>query len=356
MSGSRRVAILAAVVGAAGATVACEALVGITDRQVAPPDGGTDGQTSGSSSGGGTETGAEGAADSTAPESGVGDDGQTGSGQDAEAGMDAVADGDAGVGVGVDTGTGADSGPGADADAGSDARPSLDASDAGDGSDGAVMDPDLPCGMQAPGYRFCDDFDTSSTPGQKWDTANTLADGGVIQFDTAHFVSSPQSVQVVAPAVTTGTGGVQLIKTIYGLAAGVRLAFDFRIDSASYTSFPMTCVGQIYVRQGAAAQSQINLVVGPGNTSQLQASVPDAGGQRITASAPAIGTWVRAVISYQSDGTLSLLENGQLIGSVNIGAGPAATVLLISATPFIVASTGTETVTVEEDNILVTAQ
>jgi hypothetical protein len=64
---------------------------------------------------------------------------------------------------------------------------------------------------------------------------------------------------------------------------------------------------------------------------------------------------VRAVISYQADGTLSLIENGQLVGSVTIPSGPAATVLVISGTPFIVAS-GTETVTLEDDNVVVSAQ
>ena len=218
-----------------------------------------------------------------------------------------------------------------------------------------MTDPDLPCSQQG-SVLFCDDFDNSSTPSSNWDTLYTLADSGVATLDTTDVrVAAADRRRSWPRPSLEGTGGMQLIKSFSSVSGGVRVALDFRIDSDAYASFPQTCVAQLYVRQKAADQAQIDLVVGPAATSGLQASVPDGGSMQITASAPALGTWVRAVISYQTDGTLSLYENNRFVGAVNVGGGPAGTVLLIAGAAYIVAS-GTETVTMETDNVVVKAQ
>ncbi|MGH7438325.1 MAG: hypothetical protein ACRENE_21795, partial [Polyangiaceae bacterium] len=185
MSGTMRAAILGAIAASAGATAACEALVGITDRQVAEAGASSDGEVSDGTAGGPMETGPESASDSMA----------------AEGAADETGGNEAGPGTGADADAGSSTdGSSSDADAGPAAEGSV--TDAGDGGDGAVLDPDLPCSMQGTTL-FCDDFDTSSMPGSKWDQAKPIvADSGVVRFDTTDFVSPPQSAQVVAPPIT----------------------------------------------------------------------------------------------------------------------------------------------------------
>ncbi len=254
----------------------------------------------------------------------------------------AVGTPDASTGDAADARTGGDSGI---SDAG-----------AGDASDAASPDPDLPCNQQGL-YAFCDDWDFSSTPQQNWDgVPYVLADSGVALLDTTTYVSAPKALQVVVSPVTGTTAGVQLVKTLSAFPAGLRLAFDVRIDSPTYTSFPQVGVAQMYIRQGPS-QVQVNFVVGPGSAAHLEAHLPEGGaGLVVTATTPALGTWVRKVVSYTSvDGMLALWENGQLPGAVSIGAGPAGAILFLVGGVY-VNPTGTETVTLEMDNVVVKAQ
>jgi hypothetical protein len=336
MRGPRRAWILAA---SALLTIACEALVGITDRQQAV----------------GNDAGPEaGAGDVTAPgdapvEATVTDD-ATGSTDTASPpdGPDTTPPPDAGATS--DTGS-ADA-----ADASSRADASVDAADASDaGADTGAADPDLPCNMQ-PSSLFCADFDSvTSGLAYGWGYSYSSTDAGVAQFDTTDYVSGPASAQFVLAPITGTTSEVQLGTTIGPLSAGVRVAFDIRLDVSTYSSLPQTAVAQVYLRKQAADVAQVNLVVGGGDTSQLQAYVGDAGDNALNVAPPPLGTWVRAVISYTANGTLSLIEGGQLLGTTNIGADPAGTVTLIFGFPYM-NSNGTETVKLELDNLVVTGQ
>jgi hypothetical protein len=346
MRGARRAAILALVAGASAALGACEALVGITDRNaVAPGDsgagpaetGGGDTAMGGPDVGPASDTGStpsEGSTDSPPP---VGDGGDSGSD-----GADATA---------------SDADTGVTADATGDARDAMsatDARDAGDGGDGAVADPDVPCSQQV-GVAFCDDFDTSAVVSDGWDFTNILADSGTDQLDTVTWVSAPKSALFVVSPVPGGVGGVQIGKTLSPFPGGVRLALDVRVENASYANFPQTAIAQLYVHQGTSAQTQINVNLGPGNTSTLQAYPPDAGAMTLSPAPPAPMTWTRVVLSYKADGTLSLIENGVTLGSLSIGAGAAGTALVITGAVYVNPS-GTATPTFEIDNVVVKAQ
>jgi hypothetical protein len=340
MRGPRAAAILGVLATVSGA---CEVLVGITDRQAATfIDSGADA----------TGTGEAGPGD--APVAAT----------DAPVGVDATAD----AAVGPESSASADGGQDADAatsppiDA-SDAARSTDATDGGtgalpdaaDAADAAWLDPDLPCSMQ-PAYSFCCDFDNSGAVGDGWGFTYQVADGGSAQLDTVTWVSSPKSAQVVATPLSGRVAGFQIGTTISPFPAGVRLAFDVRIDVPTYTSFPEVGIAQLYLHQGTSAQTQINFVVGGGSQAKLQAYVPEAGAAlNVAVTPPALGAWERVVVSYTVDGTLALLVNGQPIGSVDVGGGAAQTVQLIVGAVY-VNDTGSETVTLELDNIVVRAQ
>jgi hypothetical protein len=342
MKGVRRGAVVATM---AALSAACEALIGITDREVAPDAG--------------TAVSFDASADTPAvtPDTGPGDDGAD-SGTD-----DTGSEGNEGDGAGGADGDGGTSAPPTDAGGGGDA---LDAQagydhyegssgyDAADGYDGAVADPDVPCGMQPPNL-FCDDFDSVGTVGQGWMYSYVGGDAGVLQLDTATYVSAPVSAQVVMTPQSGIVTEAQLGTTLGPVAGGVRVAFDVRIDVPTYSNFPQVCVVQVYLRKDSVPQ-QLNFVVGSGGTSQLQAYLPDAGASlNLTLPVPTLGSWMRVVISFTVDGLVSVIENGVPIGSENIGAGNAGLVQLIAGAAYI-NPFGTETVTLEMDNIVVRAQ
>ncbi len=346
MRGPRAAAILGVLATVSGA---CEVLVGITDRQAAT------GADSGADATGAGETGPGDALVATTDAPVAVD---TGAG-DTAVGPEASASGDGGPDGTVDADGASTSTPG---DAG-DATPSTDATDgstgalpdAADAGDAAWLDPDVPCAMQ-PTYSFCCDFDNSGSVGDGWGYTYPVADGGSAQLDTVTWVSSPKSAQVVATPLSGRVAGFQIGTTISPFPAGVRLAFDVRIDVPMYANFPEVGVAQLNLHSGTAAQTQINFVVGGGSQAKLQAYVPEAGAAlNVAATPPALGVWERVVVSYTVDGTLSLLVNGQPIGSVDVGGGAAQTVQLIVGAVY-VNDTGSETATLELDNIVVRPQ
>ena len=160
-----------------------------------------------------------------------------------------------------------------------------EASEAGAGPDasdgGAPTDPDVPCSQQ-PTFVFCEDFDSLSTVGmltQDWNYVYASNDGGLVQFDTTHFVSSPRSVQVVAPPVAGSVIEVQLGKTIGTLYNTVRVAFDFRLDVPTYANLPQIGIAQLLLARPTPASSlQINFNLGAGSSCQLNAyGIADGG-------------------------------------------------------------------------------
>jgi hypothetical protein len=328
MRGTRRAAILVLLAGASGA---CEVLVGITDRQVAPHnDGGDDA----------TAAGDEETADAQRLEQDTGP-------------ADVLQD-ELGAGAETATETSAPADAGADSDGGA----PTNANDAADAYalDAFDPDPDLPCSGQGT-FVFCDDFDTSSTPGQNWDYTYIQGDGGILQLDTVNYVSAPESAQVIVPVISGTVTEAQLGKTMpSSLPAGVRLALDFRLDLPSYTTLPQVAVAQLYIRTGTSAQTSINFYLGPGLNAAVQAYLPDAGApMTLTVGTPAVRTWTRVALSYTTDGTLGFYQKGQLIGTMMVGAGAASLVRVITGAPFLNAL-GTGPVTMEIDNVVVKAQ
>jgi hypothetical protein len=352
MRGVRRAAIIAAV---AAVSAACEALVGITDREVTAPgnEGGAEATTGDAPEGIPGETGSDATAvaEGGLEASGNPPDDQTSGGSDGSA--DGVAEGWAPVDAN-------DGGPAVpDASDASDANVHLDAGGASDAADAAAdggRDPDVPCSMQGT-FIFCEDFDTETTVGQDWTFFGAAGDGGTGQFDTNVYRSPPRSLQVASPPVSGAVSYVQVGKVVGPLATGVRLAFDVRPDFASYSTLPQIAVAQLILRQGTGGQVQLNYVFGAGGTAQLQAYVPaDAGTTGyVNTTAPTLQTWQRVAIGVDSAGTVSLYLDGSLIGSTNIPSGPVNTVYLIAGAVYVNA-TGTEIPVFELDNIVLSAE
>ncbi len=335
----RRLAIVATL---AAGLASCEALVGISEKELAPPD-------TGSGDGDGRASGEAGGDDSSTPTDGtVGGD---------QATADApVGNGDASDGGNVATDTGARGDTGAANDAGSDATRPLDsATDApastGEGGDGAPpMDPDVPCSQQ-PTFLYCNDFDSVSSVGDTWDyTYNNNAEGGaILQLCSTTYVSPPHSAQMITPPAVSDD--IQLGKDVGTLYSGCRLAFDVRVDVSTLAGIPQILVAQLYLTR-AINPLQLNLVIGPGAGAALQVNgVGDAGPLYVNASTPAPMTWVRFVVAYDSTAGVSLFANGELQGTMAVGLGEPGDTKIIMGDPF-VGTGGTQTVTTEEDNIV----
>lgn len=323
----------------AASVASCEALVGISEKELAPPPPGNDASGDVASDDGGSS--AEGSADEI-PSDGAKD------GSSGDATEDSGGDG-AGI---ADAGTDGDAGGVAPADGGGD---SGDAARAGDGGDAAMpMDPDVPCAMQ-PQFLYCNDFDSVTTIGQTWDYAyNSYADAGAqLRLFTGEFVSPPQSVQTFAPPEGF-VGNLQLSKDVGVLSTSCRVAFDVRMDVTSFVGTPQVAIVQMYIKR-AIGQLQVNVVVNPGGGRQLQVyGVNDSGApMNVALLAAPLMTWERVVVAYDSTGSVSALINGKLQGSVAAGAGAPGDTAVIMGNAF-VSSGGTQPVTMEEDNIVVT--
>jgi hypothetical protein len=332
----RRLAIVATL---AAGLASCEALVGISDKELASPD-------TGSADGDGRAGGEAGGDDSPTPTDGtVGGDHTT---TDAPVGNSG--DASDGGNVATDTGTTGDTGGPNDG-----ARPVDSATDApastGDGGDGAPpMDPDVPCSQQ-PTFIYCNDFDSVSTVGDTWDyTYNNNAEGGaILQLCSTTYVSPPHSVQMITPPAVSDD--IQLGKDVGTLYSGCRLAFDVRVDVSTLTGIPQIIVAQLYLER-AINPLQVNLAVGPGDQAALQVmGASDAGPTYVNISAPTPMTWVRLAIAYDLTAGVSVYENGQLQGTLAVGSGEPGDTKIIMGDSF-VGTGGSQTVTTEEDNIV----
>lgn len=344
MRGARR--RLATVALLAAGVASCEALVGIKDRELAPEDGATGGP---GADGAFTEVGAS-DGDDISPD-GTGGDGTTG-----------VADGGVGAdGSGGQAESGANDAGGSRSDAGDAGTVDAPVGDGGgvvvDASDGALpMDPDVPCAQQ-PSFLYCNDFDSVSSAGQTWDFdyLSNPDSGAVLQIDSTTFVSSPHSVQIIAPTVS-GISEIQLGKDVGILSSNCRLAFDVRLDVSTLTGVPQVGLAQMYIER-ATNPLQVNYVVGPGATSTVQVTgLTDGGGPiNMPLSAPTPMTWARVVMAYDSVTGITVYRNGQMVGSLAVGAGAPGDTKIIMGNAFINMG-GTQTVTTEEDNIVLSGR
>jgi len=340
----RRLAIVATLAaGAAGAAgiASCEAIVGIKDRELAPDDVGN-----------GTD------ADKMSTEVGTGDE------PNADSTQGTPEDGMAGVGD-RDMGGGADSNDAQEASGGHEAS--------GGGTDGGVMDapigdgggmvdvglpmdPDVPCSQQ-PSFLYCNDFDSVTSAAQTWDFAylSNPDSGALLQIDSTDYVSPPHSVQVIAPTVN-GISEVQLGKDVGILSSNCRLAFDVRVDVSTLTGLPQVGLAQMYIER-ATNPLQVNYVVGPGSTSTVQVygSTDAAGPINLSLSVPTPMAWARVVLAYDSVNGITVFRNGQQVGSLAVGPGAPGDTKIIMGNSFINTG-GTETVTTEEDNIVLSGR
>jgi len=354
MRGVRRLAILGTL--AAGAA-SCEALVGIGDRELAPADA-----SSGDGNGGRANEEAAGGDASSDGEPLTASDSTTGgdaTARDADHDHQAASLVD-GADESSDTSTPTDSGEVGDAPSAADGATDVAAEgpseasgpEAGDGGDGgAPLDPDVPCAQQ-PLNLYCNDFD-SVNPLSTWSwTYNSNPDGGsILQLDTTAYVSPPRSVQVVAPPVTSQ---IQLARDVGTLYTSFRLAFDLRVDMSTLANIPQIGVAQVLVAR-TTGTLQVNYVIGPGAAAALQVFGATDGGPALNVgvATPTPMTWARIAIAYDSTAGISVYRNGQLEGTLSVGPGAPGDTTIIMGDAFVNAS-GTQTVTTEEDNIVIT--
>jgi hypothetical protein len=341
----RRLAIVASLAaGAASAAaaagiVSCQAIVGIKDRELASADvgNGTDADKVSAEVG----TGDEANGDATP---GTSDDGMTGVG-DVKGGGDSNEVQEAGGGH--DGGSGETDGGPSDAPVG-DGGGMVDA--------GLPMDPDVPCSQQ-PSFLYCNDFDSVTSAAQTWDFAylSNPDSGALLQIDSTNYVSPPHSVQVVAPTVN-GISEVQLGKDVGILSSNCRLAFDVRVDVSTLTGIPQVGLAQMYIER-ATNPLQVNYVVGPGSSSTVQVygSTDAAGPINLSLAVPTPMAWARVVLSYDSVNGITVFRNGQQVGSLAVGPGAPGDTKIIMGNSFINTG-GTETVTTEEDNIVLSGR
>jgi hypothetical protein len=325
----------------AGAAAACEALVGITDRQLGAQ--GSDASEGSAATGG----------DVSSPATDA-----TGEGP---SGLDALADGDdASISTSSSSGGGqpdGDAGVSTDtlapdaADVSTSDAPLRDAG--ADAPDAAPLDPDLPCSMQ-PAFVFCEDWDSVATVGQNWSYVYPTPDGGgVAQIQSTYVRSSPHALQIIQPPSSTAIVETQLGKQNLGpLSTSVRVAFDLRPDFATYTNLPQAGIVQVYLSRPTGGNVQINFNLGQGAYANLGAFVADGGSPSITATLPALATWTRIAIAYDSSGSLSLYQDGTLMGTQSCGAGAPGSVNLIVGAVY-VNPNGTQTLKLEMDNVVV---
>ncbi len=180
-------------------------------------------------------------------------------------------------------------------------------------ADAAGLDPDVPCAMQPGLVLFCDDFDsdTDASYGAEFTYQNG---SGAQGLDMATFVSAPNSA-VFTANVDAGAPRVQGSLHLL-LASGVRVAFDVRLDAPSYGSVPNLLLAEVAIAGGHPVQ----LSVGPGAIAALKST---AGSVSVTPLP--LATWMRVVVEARSDGTVSLLENAAPAGATTLAVGDGGT-------------------------------
>lgn len=255
---------------------------------------------------------------------------------------------DAGIDSGVDA-TPPEDAPRVD-DA--DAQTPVDAQDSAPPIDSGLGEPSAPCNQQGV-FQYCNDFDTSSTPGDNWDFA-LPANGGSLALDTTDFASPPKSVQTIAPA--TANAQAQLGKNAGAtLSSWFHVAFDLRIDMATLDNVPQVGIAQI--NTSVTPSRSYNFILGPGNGAHVE--VYEGTSTSPTASfavqVPPLKTWTRVVMSVDATKGFVIYENGNQVGSDARFTGTPGGAQIIVGTVF-VNLPGTNALKVELDNVLLRGQ
>jgi hypothetical protein len=80
--------------------------------------------------------------------------------------------------------------------------------------------------------------------------------------------------------------------------------------------------------------------------------ITDGGSPNVTANVLALATWTRIALAYDSGGSLTLYQDGLLVGTLPVGASAPGQVHLIVGAAY-VNTNGTRTLTTEMDNVVV---
>ncbi|HEY8090176.1 MAG TPA: hypothetical protein VIF09_20085 [Polyangiaceae bacterium] len=218
---------------------------------------------------------------------------------------------------------------------------------------GGGADPSAPCAQQPP-YLFCDDFDQTQDveAGSTWQW-DTPKGGSAIELTTVQVKTPPRAVQIVSPP--TQAASAQLGQPVGSLSTGFRLAFDLFVDQPDVGSIAEVAIAQV-LAQGAALS--INYVLGPG--AQCQLFVYDTSSQATviaqSLAAPPLRAWTRVVLVYDAAQGVSVLEDGaSLFASASTARGaPGDTTLIVGAV--YVNGTGTESLQVDVDDVVMRGQ
>jgi hypothetical protein len=176
--------------------------------------------------------------------------------------------------------------------------------------DAATEDPSVPCSQQPAGYLFCDDFDSEIEAGESWEWDTTKGNAS-IEFDTTQYKTPPRSVQVKASTPDQA----QLGQPVGLLMNGYRLAFDLFVDVPDLSPIPQVGVAQIY-RSDGAGTLMVNYLLGPGSTcSVVVYDGPTDATVTLSVAPPPLRTWTRIVLVYDAVEGVTVIEDGQTLGT-----------------------------------------
>lgn len=187
-------------------------------------------------------------------------------------------------------------------------------------------DPAVPCADQPP-YLFCEDFDEDGDAGATWEW-DTPKGGATIESTTAESQTPPRSVAIANPP--SSDASAQLGEPVGGLAQGFRLAFDLFVDEADFTSLPQVGVAQVLA---SGNSTQLDYVLGPGNTCQVQLWQSQTQLLTPTIPCPPLRTWTRVVLAYDKDEGLTVVEDDVTLfssGPTTLGP-PGDTTIIVGA-------------------------
>jgi hypothetical protein len=214
-----------------------------------------------------------------------------------------------------------------------------------------IDEPSAPCSQQGAPI-FCADFDEVAGVGDGWTFDYDSADAGGIAFDSVDFTSPPRSAKVMAPIAFAS---VQLGEQVGALSRSVLLAFDLRLDLASFDGLAQIGIGQIIV--GKTAPRTLNYVIDSTAGAYLQDYVGSSTTPVIVdAPLPPLRAWTRIVMAYDVVNGATLYEDGRLIASDPSAAGGTldAPELIVGAA--YVVPPGTQPFTCEVDNVVIRGQ
>jgi hypothetical protein len=198
-----------------------------------------------------------------------------------------------------------------------------------DGSSGDAGDP-FTCSPVLTGTILCDDFESSSSPGQKF--VNTaLYGGGAIAFDTNNYVSPTHAVSFTAPAIMSAltfadvlSEGTNVTQDAVSLRASLRI---HQIDTAQNAALMRVTYSAATIAGSVAFD-----VFAHNGALALAVTEPGDGGTLTVATFPlaayAIDKWVGVRVDVTTAPTVTVaayIGGAQVLGATPVLApGPAS--------------------------------